>query len=99
MIIPILLSSNKIVMSLSYGDQTLWPVYITIKNLNTKTWQSQKRPRTLLLGFIFIIYNWSIDANYKNKNLKAKIFPIPLKTILQYTYSCFPFIDYKKMKC
>ncbi len=36
-IIPILLLSNKIIMSLSNRDQTLWPVYITIGNLDSKT--------------------------------------------------------------
>ena len=36
-IIPILLSSNKLIMSFSYWDQTLWLIYITIGNLNLKT--------------------------------------------------------------
>ena len=69
-------------MSLNYGDQILWPVYITIENLDAKTWQSQKRPKTLLLGSIFIIHEWLEDANNKNKNLKAKIYYMALKTIL-----------------
>ena len=38
-------------MSLSHEGQTLWPVYITIGNLDTKTWQSQKQPETLFLGY------------------------------------------------
>ena len=36
----------------------------------------------LLLGSIPIIYERSEDANNKNKDLKAKIYHIPLKTIL-----------------
>ena len=39
-IIPILVSIDKTVMSLSHWDQTLWPTYITIRNLDAKTWQS-----------------------------------------------------------
>ena len=39
-IISILILSGKTVMSLSHGDQTLWPVYITIKNLDVKAQQS-----------------------------------------------------------
>ncbi len=74
-------------MSFSHGDQTLWPVYITIENLDAKIWWSQKRPETLLLGFIPIIYEPSKDANNKDKDLKAKIYHITLKTILQYIYS------------
>ena len=69
-------------MTLSYGDQTLWPVYITIRNLDAKTWQSQKRPGTLLLGSIFIIYKRSKDTNNKDKDLKTKIYHMALKTIL-----------------
>ena len=85
-------------MSFSHRDQTLWPVYITIKNLDTKIWQSQKRPRMLFLGSIFIIYEWSKDVNNKDNDLKAKIYYMALKTILQYTYLSFFFIDFKEMR-
>ena len=66
-IIPILISSDKTVMSLSLGDQTLWLVYITIGNLDAKTWQSKKGPGTLLLGSILIIHERSEDANNKTR--------------------------------
>ena len=39
-IISILLSNNKIIMNLNYRDLML--INITIKNLDAKTWQSQK---------------------------------------------------------
>ncbi len=55
-IIPILLASDKTVMSLSHGDQVLWPVYVTIGNLDAKTRWSQNRPGTLLLGSIPIVH-------------------------------------------
>ena len=86
------------VMSLSHGDQTLWPVYISIENLNAKIRRSQKRPKTLLLSSIPIIYERSEDANNKDKNLKAKIYNMALKTMLKCTYPSFPFIDFKKMR-
>ncbi len=85
-IIPILILSDKTVMSLSHEDQTLWPVYITIGNLDAKTWRSQKWLGTLLFGSIFIIYERSKDANNKDKDLKAKIYHMALKTMLQHTY-------------
>ena len=69
-------------MSLSHGDQILWPVYITIGNLDAKTRQSQKRPGMLLLDFIPIVHERSEDANNKNKDLKAKIYHMALKTML-----------------
>lgn len=36
-IILILILNDKTKISFSDGDQTLWPVYITIGNLNVKT--------------------------------------------------------------
>lgn len=35
-IIPILIVSEKSIMSLNHGDQGLWPVYLTISNLDAK---------------------------------------------------------------
>ena len=73
-------------MNLSHRDQTLWLVYIIIKNLDAKTWQPQKRSGTLFLGSIFIIYDLFEDANNKDKNLKVKIYHMVLKTMLLCTY-------------
>ena len=98
-IIPILISSDKTIMSLSHRDQTLWLVYITIGNLDTKIRQSQKRLGTLLLGFIPIIHEQSKDSNIKDKDLKAKIYYMAFKTILQRSYPSFFFINFKKMRC
>ena len=84
-------------MSLSHRNQTQWLVYITIKNQDVKIRQSQKRPRTLFLGSIPIIYEWSEDANNKNKDLNAKIYHLALKTILQCIYSSFSFIAFKEL--
>ena len=39
-IIPILLTSNNTVISVSYKDLVLWPVYIIIGNLDIKMHQS-----------------------------------------------------------
>ncbi len=68
-------------MSLSHRDQTMWLVYITIGNLNAKNWQSQKRPGTLLLNSILIIHKRSEDINNKDEDLKAKTYPMALKTM------------------
>ena len=82
-IISILLLSDKTVMSLSHWDQTLWPVYITIGNLDSKFCRSQTRPGILLLGSISIVHERSEDGNNKNQDLRAKIYHLPLTTILQ----------------
>ena len=81
-------------MSFSYRNLTLWPVYITIENLNAEIWQSQKRLEMLFLGSILIVYERLEDANNKDKDLKAKIYYMALKTILQYTYPNIPFISF-----
>ncbi len=82
-IISILLSNDKTVISLCYGDQTLWLLYITIGNLDVKTRHSQIRPGTLLLISILVVYEWLEDGNNKDKDLKAKIYHLALKTMLQ----------------
>ena len=81
-IIPILLLSDKMVMSLSHGDQTLGQVYITIGNSNSKTWRSQTCPGTLFLGSIPIAHERLEDGNNKNQDLKAKIYHLALTTML-----------------
>ena len=83
-------------MSISHGDQILWPVYITIGSLDAKTWRSQKQPETLLLGSILIIHYWSGDANNKDKDLKANIYYMALKNIFWRTY---PSLSSKEMRC
>lgn len=83
-------------MSHNYRDQALWPVYIIIRNLKAKTWQSQKRSRPFFLSSIPIIHERSEDANNQNIDLKAKIYLMILKTILQHIYPNFYFIDIKK---
>ena len=83
-IILILLSNDKTVMNLSHGDQTLWPVYITISNLDSKTRWSQIHPGILLLGCISIVHKHLEDRNNKDQDLKAKIYHLALKTMLQH---------------
>ena len=82
-IIPILLSSDKTVMSLSHRDQTLWPVYITIGNSDSKTRRSQTRPGTLLLSSIPIVHEYLEDGNNKDQDSKTMIYPLALTTMLQ----------------
>ena len=93
-IMLIFISSDKTVMSFSHEDLTLWPVYITITNLDATTRQSQKRPGMLFFGSIPIVHERSEDANNKNKDLKTKIYHMALKTILQCTYPNIPSVGF-----
>ena len=78
-----MLASNKNVMSLSHEDQILWPGYVIIGNLDVKMCRSQNRPATLLLGAIPIVHERAEDSNNKNRDLKAKIYHLVLKTMLE----------------
>ena len=51
-IIPILLASDKTMLSLHHGDQLVWLIYITIGNLDRKTRRNQTVPGSILLGFL-----------------------------------------------
>jgi len=51
-IVPIILASDETVMTQHHGDLSLWPVYITIGNLDCATRKAQKRPGLLLLGLL-----------------------------------------------
>lgn len=85
-------SSKYSVMSLSYWDQTLWGVNIIIKNLDLKTQYSQTCSDILLLGSILVVYEWSDNGKNKNKDLKAKIYHLALKTMLKSNYSSSKYI-------
>jgi hypothetical protein len=51
-IVPLLLATDKTLLTQHHGDTTAWPVYLTIGNLDRKTRRSQKRPGQVLLGFL-----------------------------------------------
>lgn len=90
--------SDKTLVSFNCRDQTLWPVYDTIGNLDAKMRQSQKRPGILLLNSNPMIHERLEDANNKNKNLKIKIYHIALKTISKRIYPSLSFIDFKEIR-
>ena len=71
-------------MSLSYRNQILWPVYVTIDNLDAKTRWSLDKLSILFLGYIPIVYKQLKDLNNKNRDLKAKIYHLALKTMLEH---------------
>lgn len=52
----------------------------------------------LFLGFILFIYERLKNAKNKDKDLKAKVYHMALKTILKYIYLNFFFLDFKKKK-
>ena len=51
-IIPLILASDKTMLTKLSGDQSLWPVYLTIGNLDMETRRQRARPSIILLGLI-----------------------------------------------
>ena len=51
-IVPLLLAINKTMLTQHRGDLIVWPVYLTIGNLDVATRKSQTRPSMVLLGLI-----------------------------------------------
>lgn len=68
-----------------------------IDNLDLKIQCSQIEPDTLLLESIPVIYEELKDGNNKNKDLKAKIYYLTLKTMLQ--HKCFSIINMLLIIC
>lgn len=76
--------SDKTIMSLSHRNQISWPVYVIINNLDTKMLRSQYYLNILLLDSISIVYERIEDLNNKDKDLKARVYHLALKTIFKY---------------
>ena len=51
-IIPLILASDKTMLTKLSGDQSVWPVYLTFSNLNMETRRQRTRPSIILIGLI-----------------------------------------------
>ena len=78
-----MLASDKIMMSLSYGDQVFWPVYVTMGNLDAKICWSPNWLDILFIGSIPIVHEQTEDSDHKNRDLKIIIKYLALKTKLK----------------
>ena len=78
-IVPLLIATDKTVLTLHHGDLSLWPVYLTIGNLDVQTRKSQTRPSMILLGLIPIL---KLGKEH-DKHLKLKIYHKAIELILQ----------------
>ena len=75
-IIPILLASDKTMLSLHHGDQSVWPIYITIGNLDRKTRRKQTVPGSVLLRFLPITSETADES-------KARVYHAAMELILK----------------
>ena len=76
-IVPLLIGTDKTVLTQHHGDVAAWPVYLTIGNLKADVRRQQNWPGSLLLGFI------SVEAS---GDTKAKIWHMALGVMLKRKY-------------
>lgn len=78
-IVPLLLATDKTVLTQHHGDLSMWPVYLTIGNLNVKTRKSQIRPGMVLLGLIPVV---KIGKEH-GSDLKAQVYHSAMGRMLE----------------
>ena len=79
-IVPLLIDTDKTVLTQHHGNVAARPVYLTIRNLKAEVRRQQTRPSSLLLGFIPV----GASGGYK-----AKIWHKALAAMLEREYMIF----------
>jgi len=81
-IIPLLLGTDKTLLTMHHGDLSVWPIYLTIGNLDAEIRRSQLKPSTVLLGFIPIP-----EQKKGSLDLKSAIWHKAMEQVLLRTFS------------
>jgi hypothetical protein len=81
-IIPLLLGTDKTLLTMLHGDLSAWPIYLTIGNLDAETRRSQLKLSTVLLGFIPIP-----EQKKGSLNLKSAIWHRVMEQVLLRRFS------------
>lgn len=76
-VIPLLLGTDKTMLTQHHGDQKAWPIYLTIGNLSRRARRAQKRPGCILLGFLPVIKGLNAD------DLTAHVWHEAVKIIME----------------
>jgi hypothetical protein len=77
-IIPILLATDKTMLTQHHGDESAWPIYLTIGNLDRATRRKQTVPGSILLGFLPVTTEAADDS-------KAHVYHAVMEMILKRT--------------
>lgn len=78
-VVPLLLATDKTMLTQHHGDLALWPVYLTIGNLDIKTRKSQIRPSMVLVGLIPVV---KVGKEH-GPDLKSEVYHKAMGHILQ----------------
>jgi len=75
-VVPILLATDKTMLTQHHGDESAWPIYITIGNLDRATRRKQTVPGSVLLGFLPVTSEVADDS-------KARVYHAAMELILK----------------
>ncbi len=89
-LIPIIIASDKTLMSRLRGDRTAWPVYIQIGNLNRRTRRKQTVPSTLLLALLPISKEVTRDSDQDlSQTIKSYVYHQSMRIIFEGLYTTY----------
>jgi hypothetical protein len=75
-IILILLATDRMMLTQHHSDESAWPIYLTIGNLDQATCCKQTVPRSVLLGFLPVTLEAADDS-------KAHVYYAVMEMILK----------------
>jgi hypothetical protein len=81
--VPLLIGTDKTMLTQHHGDESAWPVYITIGNLDRATRRNQSSTGTMLLGFIPVLSGVRDKALDKEESIKAHIYHAAMRIMLE----------------
>lgn len=82
-IVPLLIGTDKTVLTQHHGDESAWPVYLTIGNLDRETRRKQTTTGTILLGFIPELTGVRDKAADKVDGIKSRIYHTAMRFMLE----------------
>lgn len=80
-IVPVIIGVDKTLMTTFVGDSTIWPIYMTIGNLDNKTRRAHDCPGMLLMGMLPMI-----TASDENKKVDPYLSHIVYHEALRYIF-------------
>ncbi|OCK73206.1 hypothetical protein K432DRAFT_313418, partial [Lepidopterella palustris CBS 459.81] len=81
----LLIVSDKALLTRIYGDKTVWPVYLLIRNLDNATYRQISRPSAILFSFLLIVpKGTSRDRKYLLYYRGLKKILEPIKKLFYY---------------
>ncbi|CAI6270625.1 unnamed protein product [Periconia digitata] len=95
-VVPVMIGVDETQLTQHRGDQTAWPVYVSIGNLDARVRRSRKAPGNMLVAMLPVI-------KHHDKDLKASIYHQAMGKVLEHGNSrmCYPIVcgimaDYKE---